>query len=331
MFFLSDREMSRAPENLRSSSKKEIAGIPIDVSRIESLWGGIFYHPQFVAPAARFLNLQGEPCFLSSDEKPFCALNLLFQNRKTVRAATVPLMFQYFGPLFLEKDSEQRSLPEIDGYLSRRCDFIFFSFSPEFQVTAGLPPGWHAKPTATLALTADELKSWGNCFRDDVRNKIRKAKRESVRIDRCESLPQELWSLAYTRRGLKPPLEPSALAQWCERLLTDSMLRLYVAKVDDNLIAFRGQLLQGEFAYDWIAGSDPQYHATGANQLLMAEIGHELIEAGIRTWDLVGGQIKSIADFKRSFGAKELYHYQAYKSFNIKGKVFSTVRKIKNG
>jgi hypothetical protein len=323
--------MSRAAGNLRSSSKREIVEIPTDISRIESLWGGIFYHPRFVGPAAEFLNLQDESCFLSSEGTSFCALNLLFQNRKTVRAATIPLMFQYFGPLFLGKDSEQRRMLEIDGYLSERCDFAFFSFSPEFQVTAGLPPGWHAKRTATLALTVDELKSWGGYFRDDVKNKIRRAKRESVRIERCESLPQELWSLAYTRRGLKPPLQPLALAQWCERLLTDSVLRLYVAKIDNTPIAFRGQLLQGEFAYDWIAGSDPQYHAAGANQLLMAEIGHELIGAGVRIWDLVGGQIKSIADFKRSFGARGFYHYQAYKSFNMKGKIFSTVRKLKNG
>ena len=152
-----------------------------------------------------------------------------------------------------------------------------------------------------------------------------------MRIEQCESLPQELWSLAYTRRGLKPPLEPLALARWCERLLTNSMLKLYVAKMNDSPIAFRGQLLQGEFAYDWIAGSDPEFHATGANQLLMAEIGHELAGMNIKTWDLVGGQIKSIADFKKSFGAKELYHYQAYKSFNIKGKIFRVMRKLKNG
>ncbi len=323
--------MPRAPENLRSSSKREIVKTPTDISRIESLWGGIFYHPQFVGPAAEFLNLQGESCFLSSAGSSFCALNLLFQNRKMVKAATIPLMFQYFGPLFLEKDFEERSMSEIDRYLSGKCDFVFFSFSPEFQVTAGLPSGWHAKQTATLALTADELKAWGSCFRDDVKNKIRKAKRESVRIEQCESLPQELWSLAYTRRGLKPPLEPPALARWCERLLANSMLKLYVAKINDSPIAFRGQLFFGEFAYDWIAGSDPQFHAAGANQLLMAEIGHELAGACIRVWDLVGGQIKSIADFKKSFGANEFYHYQAYKSFNMKGKVFSAVRKLKHG
>jgi CelD/BcsL family acetyltransferase involved in cellulose biosynthesis len=108
------------------------------------------------------------------------------------------------------------------------------------------------------------------------------------------------------------------------------MLRIYIAKTNGDPIAFRGQLLQGEFAYDWIAGSDPEFHATGANQLLMAEIGHELAGGGIKIWDLVGGQIKSIADFKRSFGAREFYHYQAYKSFNIRGKIFGVMRKLKN-
>ncbi len=322
--------MPRALENLRSSSKREITKIPADISQIESLWGGIFYHPQFVGMAAENLNLRGESCFLLSAGNSICALNLLLQNRDLVRAATIPLMFQYFGPLFLEGDSEARSMAEVDRYLSGECDFVYFSFSPEFQPAAGFPSGWHAKKAVTLALTVDELSTWGGCFRDDVKNKIRKAKRESVRIEQAESLPEKLWSLAYTRRGLKPPLEPRALARWCESLMTNSMLRIYIAKIDGNPVAFRGQLLQGEFAYDWIAGSDPEFHATGANQLLMAEIGHELAGGGLKIWDLVGGQIKSIADFKRSFGAREFYHYQAYKSFNIKGKIFGVMRKLKN-
>jgi hypothetical protein len=323
--------MQRALENLQLSSKKEIAKIPIDVSRIENYWGGIFYHPQFVGLAAESLNLQGDSCFLLSAGRTFCALNLLLQHRKVVKAATIPLMFQYFGPLFLEKGFEKRSMSEVDRYLYGECDFAYFSFSPGFQPTKELPSGWHAMKTSTLALAHDELNSWGGNFRSDVKNKIRKAKRESVRIEQCQSLPQELWSLAYTRRGLKPPLESSALAQWCEGLITNSMMKLYVARINDSPIAFRGQLFFGEYAYDWIAGSDPEFHATGANQLLMAEIGHEIAGIGIKVWDLVGGQIKSIADFKKSFGAKEFYHYQAYKSFNMKGKIFSVVRKLKNG
>lgn len=303
----------------------------MDISRIESHWGGIFYHPRFVGPAGENLNLRGESCFLISAGDSICALNLLLQDRNIVRAATIPLMFQYFGPLFLGKGSEERSLAEVDRYLSGACDFAYFSFSPGFQPRADFPSGWHPIRAVTLALTADELNSWGGCFRDDVKNKIRKAKRESVRVELSESLPAELWSLAYTRRGLKPPMEPTALARWCRRLNVDSLLKLYVAKIDENPIAFRGQLLQGEFAYDWIAGSDPEFHATGANQLLMAEIGHELSGMGIRTWDLVGGQIKSIADFKKSFGAREFYHYLAYKSFSIRGRIFSVARKLKNG
>lgn len=303
----------------------------MDISRIENHWGGIFYHPRFVGPAGENLNLRGESCFLVSAGDSSCALNLLLQDRNIVRAATIPLMFQYFGPLFLDKDSEERSMSEVDRYLSGACDFAYFSFSPGFRPGAGFPSGWHPIRAVTLALAADELNNWGGCFRDDVKNKIRKAKRESVKIEPVRSLPAELWSLAYTRRGLKPPMEPPALARWCGRLMADSLLKLYVAKIDENPIAFRGQLILGQFAYDWIAGSDPEFHATGANQLLMAEIGHELAGMGITTWDLVGGQIKSIADFKKSFGAREFYHYLAYKSFSVRGRIFSIARKLKNG
>ncbi|MEE9553641.1 MAG: GNAT family N-acetyltransferase [candidate division Zixibacteria bacterium] len=177
----------------------------------------------------------------------------------------------------------------------------------------------------------DDFDEWGRNFRDDVKNKIRKAQRSSVQIEQSDSLPGELWEQAYARKNIKPPIEVTALAKWCASLIDDSLLKIYTANIDGVPVAFRGELISGEFAYDWLAGSNPDFHATGANQLLMSEIGKRLVESNVKTWDLVGGQVKNVYDFKKSFGAKDAVYYQGERHFNLKGKVFSYLRKIKYG
>lgn len=330
MFSWSDRKPPRVPANLLLLNKIEIDRYSSEITLIEGAWGGIFYYPHFVEPAARALNLRGGTCLLESDGNIICALNLLLQNRSLVRAATVPLLFQYFGPLPIGGSFDLKAMESVDRHISTICDFAYFSLPPSLDREFVFPRGWRSTPTVTLALGERDLAAWGSGFRDDVRNKIRKAKRERVHVETSETLPEKLWMLAYRRRGISLPLSPGDLRQWCSELTGESLLKLYVAKCDDVPVAFRGELLQGQFAYDWIAGSDPDYHASGANQLLMAEIGDNLKSRDIKTWDLVGGQIKSIAEFKKSFGAREVTHHQAYKSLNVKGGIFGIARKMKN-
>ena len=175
------------------------------------------------------------------------------------------------------------------------------------------------------------MKKWGQGFKDDVKNKIRKASREKIEIARTDRFPKQLWETAYSRHGISPPIDPASLERWCQALVASSLLRIYVAKLDGAEIAFRGELLFGDYGYDWIAGSDPSFHSNGANQLLMAEIGRELSVLGLSAWDLVGGEIPSIADFKRSFGADEIPYFQASCAFGFKGKTFEWLRRLRHG
>jgi hypothetical protein len=330
MFSWSDRKPPRVPANLLSLNKIEIDRYSSDIALIEGIWGGIFYYPQFVDYAAGALNLKGCAYFLKSDDNIIAASNLLLQDRKLVRAATIPHLFQYFGPIPVNESFSPKETELIDRYLHATCDFVFISLPPSPGREYVFPHGWHAVRTVTPALRESEMAGWGGGFRDDVKNKIRKARREKIKIEMSESLPEGLWALAYERRGVSVPLPPANLGRWCSGLIADSLLRLYIARSGDVPVAFRGELLQGRFAYDWIAGSNPDYHATGANQLLMAEIGDDLKSRGVTIWDLVGGQIKSIAEFKKSFGASEIHHYHAYKSINVKGRMFELGRKLKN-
>jgi len=314
---------------LRSSSRITFSETAPEGNKLSSIWGGVFYHPLFVSYGAKYLGLDGKTATIEYEDLELGASNILFQRRSGVRAATIPLLFQYFGPVFYDSGMEGNFLESVMEYYEKNCDYIFLSFPPEFNSVDKLS-GWKIHKAVTLALDCSRLDEWGNNFRDDVKNKINKAKRNNVRIERMNSLNQKLWELSFSRKGLRPPIKPSDLKGWCAALMENSLLRVYAAIVDNKEIALRGQLVFGGFAYDWIAGSDPDYHYLGANQLLMAEIGSDLRKDGISIWDLVDARIPGIAEFKKSFGAVKYYHWQASKAVRIRGKMFEALRRIKN-
>jgi hypothetical protein len=309
----------------------EISKILPDDPFTGKFWGGVFFHPLFADPARDLFGLKGESICLSMGGNPVVVLNILSRERGPMRTATIPFLFQYFGALTLGRDFPAERASELNALIRDRCDFAIFSFPPDFPVEVLAKYGWKLKKTLTLALTGEGLASWGRDFRDDVKSKIRKSERESIEIENSESFPNELWAGAFARKGMRPPIEPSILEKWCHSLLGNSILKIFVARKDGVIVAFRGELIWGDFAYDWIAGSDPAYHSTGANQLLMAEIGREIAGSGIKAWDLVGGSIKSINDFKRSFGAREYVHYHGEVSYNMKGRLFSVLRRLRHG
>jgi hypothetical protein len=315
---------------LRLSNKISFSEAVPKENQLSSIWGGVFFHPIFVDGGARYLGLDGNPKSIEYDGKILGMSNILYRKRAGITTATIPLLFQYFGPVFYDPALEEIFFRNVIDHYIETCDFIYLSFTPEFNSIEKLKDGWRIFKSTTLAITDSDLDNWGVNFRDDVKNKINKANRERVRIERSASLPERLWELSYTRKGSKTPVKPSDLKAWCSGLIDGSILHIYSAIIEDREVAFRGQLIYGNFAYDWIAGSDPRYHNLGTNQLLMAEIGSELRKRDISLWDLVDGRMRGIADFKKSFGAKEFLHWQACKSVNIRGKLFGALRRMKN-
>jgi len=295
------------------------------------VWGGVFWHPAFASAAGKILELSGKSTGIVYDQNLIGLSNLLFRNRSGLNSASIPLLFQYYGPLFFDARDIRILWEQFDEYLLRSFDFAYLSLPPNSLPLAAISSDWRVVKGHTLAVGSADLQGWGNSFKDDVRNKISKARREKVRISVIDYLPEDLWAVSFARKKLSTPITPAALAEWCRSLTGHSLLRIFAASIDGLDVAFRGELIYGDFAYDWIAGSEPSFHSTGANQLLMAEIGLELSKKPLLTWDLVGGDIKAIADFKKSFGALEIEHLRLYRSFNLKGSIFKYLRSLKHG
>jgi len=315
---------------LRLSNKIIFAEAVPEEKKLSSIWGGVFFHPVFVESGSDILGMKGKVRTIEYQSREIGVSNLLFQEKPGLNAATIPLLFQYFGPVFYDSEMEGEFIDEVIAYYRETSDYIYLSFPPEFNSIAKFAGNWKINKAVTLAVDASQLDRWGNDFRDDVKNKINKARRSGVKIELSDSFNEKLWEVTFSRKGLRPPIKPSDLKRWCSVLMEGSLLRIYTAVIDGREVAFRGQLIYGGFAYDWIAGSDPDYHHLGTNQLLMTEIGSDLRKAGISIWDLVDARVSSIAEFKKSFGALEYYHWQVSGAFNIKGKLFGALRRLKN-
>jgi hypothetical protein len=327
---MSNPEMHPVPVSLLSSDKILTPEIASKDHNLLSLWGGAFYHPTFVNTAAEILGLGGRSTCVCDDETTQSVSNVLYRTRLGARVATLPLLFQYFGPIRLTGYCDGERCAPLYENLGRDFDFVHLSLPPGVGLPKMESGEWRVIPQKTIAVSREMLSRWGSDFRDDVKNKIRKARKAGIKISRTDSLPAKLWSASYLRKSSLTPIEPNALSRWADSLIKVPLLRIYLAEIDDIAVAFRGQMIFGNFAYDWIAGSDPQFHSSGVNQLLMAEIGDELSKLSLAAWDLVGGEIASIADFKKSFGASEITHYHLIRSFNLKGRLYSLLKSARH-
>ncbi len=294
-------------------------------------WGGIFYHPIFVDAGAEFLNLAGHSFNIILDERNSGALNILARERPLIRRATIPHLFQYCGPLIYGKDFDLALIAKsIDHYFSLNYDFAYLSIPPQTPLDKSHFNGWKIIQTYTVSIGGADLKNWGRDFKERVVRKIKKAQKEKIEVRIVDNLPLGLWQMPFERKGKRPIIPPSSVESWARKLIDASLLKVYAAFFENEPIAFRAELIYGNFAYDWVAGSNPEFHNLGSNQLLMAEIGYDIMRNGIETWDMVAGQIESIAEFKKSFGGKETPHLHIKKSFNLAGRLFDILREIKH-
>lgn len=153
-------------------------------------------------------------------------------------------------------------------------------------------------------------------FESRCRRAIRKAERLGVVVREMttDDVPsyRKMAKETYAKSDQSPPLP----TKFVEGVLTNPNLRSQtlslVAHVDGESVA------AGIFPW----GGDTVYYVDGVssragtqyapNNLLHWTVIQRAIDLGLRRYDLVGASIRSIAFFKRSFGAQETTHLRIY-------------------
>lgn len=239
---------------------------------------------------------------------------------------TIPKYFQYYGPILFESDSGL--ITTIEKHLKQNTDLAIFSLTPEISDIIKLNL-WGKADRLTYYIKPDTFENTRKKCSEDVKNKLNKAMKAGIEIKLIDEFPFHIYQATFKRQNLNLPMPESQLIGWVSKLAQNGLAKTYVAYHSDKLLAFRTQLIAHGYAYDWLAGSLPDTNPLGVNQLLMLTISQELREANIANWDLLGGDIKSIGDFKRSFGSIPRHHLQIERAFSLKGKIYRSLMRLK--
>ncbi len=296
------------------------------VSGFPDFVGSIFYDYDFLVLSAAILGLKVHPIVILDGSEPLGIANLVVKARPAIKSCTIPHHFQYYGPLIHGKPRE--CWEAIDSYLSDHFDLAVFSLVPETEGDF-IDDRWLRRKRVTFRLEPAAFETLRDRCTDDVKNKLNKAARSGIEIEQVKEFPRAIYRATFARHKLKPPVDDSILHRWIENLDDRGLIKIFVAKVQGVPVAFRAQLRYGRFAYDWLAGSLPEYHPLGVNQFLMLHIGRDHFDRGVQLWDLCGGDVPAVADFKRSFGPTQVSHYEIERRFSFRGNLYRSLMKFR--
>jgi len=286
--------------------------------------GSVFYEPEFLVTTSEVLNLEFKPILILQNNNILGIANHLISQRAGIRQSSIPRLIQYYGPVIFS-GINKFSIGEL---LPQDIDLCIFSLLPEMNRELKAP-GWHKNERLTYYLDTNEFEKMLSSCAASCKNKISKAVKNNIEVVENNSLPMDIYAHTFSRRNMTPPIALDTLAKWTERLSELGLLKTFIARQNSISIAFRSILYYGRYAYDWVSGALPEALRFGANNLLVLKVGEQLYNEGITHYDLVSGDIKSIADFKKSFGSKPVNHIQIDKTFSLKGKLYRGLMKMR--
>jgi len=288
--------------------------------------GSLFYNPDFIEISAEILDLVPCPIAILENDQIVGLANFMLNDKFGIKTMTIPKFFQYYGPVFFKPDMDL--FISVERYLEQTTDLAVFSILPEIsgQITSAK---WKYTDRLTYYLKPDIYENLRKNCLESVKNKLNKALKSEIIIGQSDEFPFEIYKETFKRHGLRPPIDEYRIKIWVKKLTAVGLAKTYRAYQSGKVLAFRTELTADGYAYDWLAGSLSEANSRGINQFLVLMIGQTLYEAKINNWDLLGGDIKSIGDFKRSFGSTPRHHLQIERAFSLKGRIYRSLMKLK--
>jgi GNAT superfamily N-acetyltransferase len=184
----------------------------------------------------------------------------------------------------------------------------------------------------TYVVPLAERDDFRTSFSHAQRKQCGKAERNGIIIreeDDTEVL-SEMLEATSRRAGFDPPLERGALHRiYFEVRKREAGILLVARHPNGTAFAARAIVWGDGVGYDWLAGSDPAYHGTGANSLLVERALLLCRERGLAAFDFCGANTPSVARFKSGFGGSLIGHVLAEYERPIYGlarRLFRSVR-----
>lgn len=273
-----------------------------------------FSHLAFVEASAVALGCQATFVFAAAEERDAAAALLPWKSRGPWRAPVVPAYTAYSALLL-------RTPPtDADAHNDRTpLRPLLAALREAFPGTAlHLPPpladvrpaqwhGWQAAPLYTYRAALPASGSVTEGWRGNARRRFNKAHQQyqvSETTDPAPVIAQIRASLQ--RQGRDLPCTEEQLMAWFTALQRVRLLRLFLAKDAGTPAGGMAVLVDRAEGYNWLVGSTPGPAMT----VLMGAVLTQLREEGFRTYDWVGANTASVAEFKRSFGGTLTPYYR---------------------
>lgn len=169
--------------------------------------------------------------------------------------------------------------------------------------------GWRCEPRYTL--TTDLTRLDETAFDPDVRRRARRAAEAGVVCTDAVS-PDEfaaLWRRTHARQGVELPLSEARLARLIDDVRGDCALEIRGARdARGGLLAANVVLVENDAAYYWLAGFDADAPHDGSPLLTVETL--RGLAGRCKSFDWVGANTPSVAEFKQSFGPTLTPYYR---------------------
>jgi len=284
---------------------------------VSSPQGTIFNTSRWASIIKHVFGIQHEVYLVHDGSEIAAGISFFHKRRAGLRVVTRLPLTPYNGILFRAVQGEKPQ--KVSSHQFEALSLLLAKFEREFQfVHFALHPSltdlrpftwrhWYTLPQYTYVNVLTDLScTWEN-FSSSLRRKINRAEEIGFSIHQKDdaSLLLKLQDSSYEKARMKPVLPYSVFQRYCEAAVKARLLRVYsIADRQGNVHAERAVIVDGDHAYDWIAGTNPQLEDEHANQLLVWEIFKRLSAEGVQRFDFLGANTPSIVEFKRAFGGE---------------------------
>ncbi len=283
--------------------------------------GTVFAMSAWLEAAAEALG--GTPvrfgCYRGGDLVGGCGL--LRIQKMGLKKATTPALTPYSGFLFAPSSARRAAQEEgkrtaVAAQLIERLegDFHYVLLRHPSMLHDVRPfgwRGWSVEVRYTYVVSLQDMDATWSNFKHSIRKQINKAAKQEIKITESEDIGLflGLQERSFVRQKIAPPLARDRMRTFYEQLRARGLCRLYIADDGAGLPLSARIVVPGfDTAYDWVAGADPDYYATGATSLLVWTIMKEMSESH-STFDFSGANLPAVARFKRGFGGELRSYY----------------------
>ena len=189
------------------------------------------------------------------------------------------------------------------------------------QLQNWLPFHWQGYRQSTrytyLLEEKDEETIWRG-LEDKVRNVIRKAEKEGLRVGEETELSvlRQVCRSTFGRQGMSSPFERPLLDSLHAAISSRRLGRILAARdADDAVHAALYLVWDQDAAYCWIMGADTRLRRSGAVQLLLWQAIRRAISMG-KTFNFEGSMLPQVEPVFRAFGGERRPVHQIFKASN---------------